>query len=87
MVEFARGTMSDKRGTMSAGRDSRLPTECPVETMLKLHKALPKAKTPHEQESLKRTIAATDKQIDALVYELYDLSEDEIRIVEGADVE
>lgn len=28
------------------------------------------AKTPHEQESLKRTIAATDKQIDMLVYEL-----------------
>jgi len=24
---------------------------------------LPKAKTPHEQESLKRTIAATDKQM------------------------
>ena len=41
------------------------------------------AKTPHEQESLRRTIAATDKQIDALVYELYGLSEDEIRIVEG----
>jgi len=55
-----------------------------VETMLKLHKDLPKAKTPHEQESLKRTIAATDKQIDQLVYELYGLTEDEIRIVEGA---
>ncbi len=47
-----------------------------------LHKQLPKAKTPHEQESLKRTIAATDAQIDALVYELYRLTEDEIRIVE-----
>ena len=34
-----------------------------VKTMLKLHKDLPKAKTPHEQESLKRTIAATDKQM------------------------
>jgi len=30
-----------------------------------------------------RQIAATDKRIDALVYELYGLSEDEIRIVEG----
>ncbi len=39
----------------------------PVEAMLKLHKDLPKAKTPHEQESLQRQIAATDKQIDALV--------------------
>ena len=44
---------------------------------------LPKAKTPHEQESLKRQVAATDKQIDGLVYELYGLTEDEVRIVEG----
>jgi hypothetical protein len=40
-------------------------------------KQLPKAKTPHEQESLKRTIAATDAQIDALVYELYGLMGEE----------
>jgi hypothetical protein len=53
--------------------------------MLKLHKDLPKAKTPHEQESLKRTIAATDKAIDGLVYELYGLTEQESRIVEGED--
>jgi hypothetical protein len=55
-----------------------------VERILDLHKQLPKAKTPHEQESLKRTIAATDNQIDALVYELYGLSDNEVRIVEGA---
>jgi hypothetical protein len=55
-----------------------------VETMLKLHKDLPKAKTPHEQESLQRQIAATDKQIDTLVYELYGLTENEVRMVEGA---
>jgi hypothetical protein len=54
-----------------------------AEQMLDLHKQLPKSKTPHEQESLKRTIAATDNQIDALVYELYGLTEDEVRIVEG----
>jgi hypothetical protein len=46
-------------------------------------KQLPKAKTPHEQESLKRTIAATDNQIDALVYELYGLLDCEIRVVQG----
>ena len=34
-----------------------------MRTMPKLHKDLSKAKTPHEQESLKRTIAATDKQM------------------------
>ncbi len=44
-----------------------------------------KAKTPHEQESLQRQIAATDRQIDTLVYELYGLTEDEVRIVEGGD--
>ncbi len=54
-----------------------------VKRMLDLHKQLPKAKTPHEQESLKRTVAATDQQIDALVYELYGLTEEEIRIVES----
>ena len=49
-----------------------------------LHKQLPKAKTPHEQESLKRTIEATDSQIDALVYELYGLTGEEILAVEEA---
>jgi predicted nucleic acid-binding Zn-ribbon protein len=55
-----------------------------VERMLDLHKQLTKANTPHEQESLKRTIAVTDNQIDALVYELYGLTEEEVGIVEGA---
>ena len=54
-----------------------------AESMLKLHKDLPKAKTPGEQESLQRQIATTDNQIDAPVYELYGLTEEGIRIVEG----
>jgi predicted nucleic acid-binding Zn-ribbon protein len=54
-----------------------------VERMLDLHKQLPKAKTPHEQESLKRTIDATDAQIDALVYELYELTTEEVKTVES----
>ena len=33
-----------------------------------------------------RPIAATDKQIDQLVYELYGLTGDEIRIVEGGQM-
>jgi len=48
---------------------------------------LPKAKTPHEQESIQRTIAATDKAIDALVYELYGLTEEEIAVAEGEGFE
>jgi hypothetical protein len=54
-----------------------------VETMLKLNKNLPKAKTPHEQQSLQRAIAATSNQIDALVYELYGFTEERISIVGG----
>jgi hypothetical protein len=49
--------------------------------MLDLHRQLPKAKIPHDQESLQRQIAATDKQLDALVYELRSLPNEGIRIV------
>ena len=55
-----------------------------VQTMLELNKALQKAKTPDEQTALQRQITATDNQIDQLVYQLYNLTEEEINIVEGA---
>jgi hypothetical protein len=35
------------------------------------------------QSAIERQIAATDKQIDALVCELHGLTEEEIKIVEG----
>ncbi len=54
-----------------------------VEQMLLLNKQLAEAKTGHEQTLLQRQIDATDKQIDKLVYELYELTEEEIKIVEG----
>ena len=54
-----------------------------VERMLALHKQLQEARTPPEKTALQRQIEATDRQIDALVYELYGLTEEEIRIVEG----
>jgi hypothetical protein len=40
-------------------------------------------RTPQEKEALEREIAATDKQIDNLVYQLYGLTPEEIKIVEG----
>ena len=40
------------------------------------------ARTPQSKELIKRQIEATDKQIDALVYELYGLTDEEIKIVE-----
>jgi hypothetical protein len=53
-----------------------------VETMLRLHKDLQTAKTDHEKSLIQRQIDTTDKEIDNLVYELYDLTDEEIRIVE-----
>jgi len=41
------------------------------------------AKTPTEKTALQRQIDATDKQIDKLVYELYGITEEEIKVVEG----
>ena len=38
---------------------------------------------PHQKDLIQRQIDATDRQIDKLVYELYGLSAEEIRIVEG----
>ncbi len=55
-----------------------------VEQMLELNKALSLARTPHEKTLLERQIDATDAQIDRLVYDLYGLTEDEIKIVEGS---
>jgi hypothetical protein len=55
-----------------------------VDHMLDLHKKLPTVKTPHEKETIQRQIDATDRQIDLLVYELYELTDEEIGIVEGS---
>jgi hypothetical protein len=54
-----------------------------VERMLDLHKQLAAAKTAHAKTNLQRQIDATDAQIDKLVYELYELTPEEIKIVEG----
>ena len=53
-----------------------------VEQMLSLNKQLAEAKTDHEKTLIQRQIDATDNQIDKLVYELYDLTPEEIVIVE-----
>ncbi|KAB2308214.1 N-6 DNA methylase [Betaproteobacteria bacterium SCN2] len=56
-----------------------------VESMLKLHEQLAAANSAHDKTLVQRQIDATDRQIDALVYELYGLTEEEIRIVEGGN--
>ena len=54
-----------------------------VERMLELHKKLAAATIPADKQLYQRQIEATDRQIDALVYELYGLTEEEIGVVEG----
>jgi len=53
-----------------------------VERMLALHRKLAAATVPPDKELYRRQIEATDRQIDALVYELYGLTDGEIAIVE-----
>ena len=55
-----------------------------VRRMLDLHKKLPKVRTAHERTVLEREIAATHRNIDALVYDLYGLTKKEIGVVEDA---
>ena len=54
-----------------------------VERMLDMHKRVAKAKAPDDKTKLQRQIDATDREIDCFVYELYGLTEAEVRIVEA----
>lgn len=54
-----------------------------VEQMLAAKKQLAGAQSDKDKDFYENKCAALDRQIDALVYELYSLTEDEIKIVEG----
>ena len=43
---------------------------------------LPHTKTPNEKQQIESRLASTDKKIGELVYELYGLSGEEIKIIE-----
>ena len=51
--------------------------------MLSVKEKLAAAKTDAEANRLEMQCTAIDRQIDAAVYELYGLTEEEIKIVEG----
>jgi type I restriction-modification system DNA methylase subunit len=53
-----------------------------VERMLELHKQSAMVRSPQDKERVAREIESTDRAIDKLVYELYGLTEDEVKIVE-----
>ncbi len=57
-----------------------------VERMLGLHERLAGARIERERTVIGNQISATDCQIDRLVYGLYDLTDEEMRIVEEATV-
>jgi hypothetical protein len=54
-----------------------------VDQMLELNKRRAESKVPQTTEMLRRQIESTDRQIDQLVYRLYDLTEEEIKIIES----
>jgi hypothetical protein len=54
-----------------------------AEQMLALHQHLSAARTPQEKTALERQATATDTRLDRIVYDLYGLTSDEIRTVEG----
>ncbi len=65
-------------------REKHVQVAISVKKMLDLHERLHKVKTDHERTVIKCQIDATDWEIDRLVYELYGLTEEEIRLVEEA---
>ena len=54
-----------------------------VDQILELYKQKAEAKVPGVIEQIENQIAYTDKKINHLVYQLYDLTEEEIKIVEA----
>ena len=56
-----------------------------VEQMLTLNKQAAEGSLPPQKaEQLKRQIDATDREIDKLVYQLYGLTDEEIRLIEDS---
>ena len=53
-----------------------------AETLLGLNRELASTGLPHLRQMLNRRIEAADRQLDALVYQLYGLDDEEIRLVE-----
>lgn len=56
-----------------------------VDRILDPPKKLAAAAIPADRKLYQRQIQATDREIDALVYELYGLTEEQIAIVEGRE--
>ena len=53
-----------------------------VDRMIALHSEFFTSKVPFEKTKIQRQIETTDRKIDELVYQLYGLTDDEIKLVE-----
>ena len=53
-----------------------------ITKLLSFKKELQNVKTPKERKLLQKQIESTDKKINQMIYELYDLTEEEIKIIE-----
>ena len=52
-----------------------------VDSIMELH--VRKPRTPQERDMVNREIDSRSKQIDALAYELYRLTEDDVKVIEA----
>ena len=57
-----------------------------VDQMLIAHKECQTASTDSDKNICQQRIDLLDKQIDALVYELYGLTDEEIKLIEGEGI-
>ena len=56
-----------------------------MENMLELQKKYREARMERDKELYERQIRVVDAQIDRLVYDLYGLTEEEIKVIEGME--
>ena len=83
--DFPQVTIADVLGLPCPRPTSSLLTKI-SELARKLSALMPKlrqARSESERQTLQNAVTAADQQIDALVYDLYGLSEKEIKLVEG----
>jgi len=84
--DFPQVTIRDTRNLPFPNRDLDKSKEYRVinlvDRIIEQNRLLLKCGTPNEKTQLQRQIDATDAEIDRLVYDLYGLTEEEIRIVE-----
>ena len=76
------GTVTIFLSDVKARQDKMVELVTRMMELKKQQARAPKKQSPSAKQLLDQKLAITDQQIDALVYELYDLTDSEIRIIE-----